>query len=159
MSKIIHYGKLIDSDVPTTGVINTNEVMWEFMDNDEICLVCDEAIKEHSDHAGNEDFGYSDDCPNCKEGDSYCIDYLECDSSHTRLHGDWILDTNTGLYDYDPQGEFTMIENESTCQIIFSKTIAKGNPCSPCFVGQVEFSKDGDFKAYTLPEELLYKRE
>ena len=139
MSELNHYGKKIDSEIPVTGVINTNEIIWEFMDYDYICLTCEEIIDENPD------------------ADDY--DFLECDSSHTKIHGDWIQDTKTGIYSPDKAGEYAMIENESTCQIVFSKTIARGNPCSPCFVGQVEFSNDGDFKAYTLPSELLYQDE
>jgi len=139
MSELNHYGKKIDSDIPVTGVINTNEIAWEFMDDDYICLDCEVYINENPDI------------------DDY--NFLECDSSHTRIHGDWILDTKTGQYEPDKTGEYAMIENESTCQIVFSKTVKCGNPCSPCFPGQVEFSRDGDFKAYALPSDLLYQDE
>ena len=133
--KVNHYGLEIDSEVPTTGVINNNEIAWEFLDCDFICLTCEEIINE-SDNPDD-------------------WDWVECDSSHTRIHGDWILDTKTGLYEPDLTGEFAMIENESTCQVVFSTSTKRGNPCSPCYPGQVEFSNDGDFLAYTLPNELL----
>jgi hypothetical protein len=159
MSELSHYGKIVNSENPVTGVINSNEVSWDFMDNDYTCLVCDGWIQEHNIASDNDDYQFSENCPNCKDWGMYCLDFMSCDSSHTKLHGDWILDTKTGLYEPDKTGEYAMIENESTCQIVFSKTIKKGNPCSPCYPGQVEFSNDGDFKAYTLPSELLYQDE
>ncbi len=118
-----------------TGVLNTNEIAWECMDVDYVCLTCEHAIEENPDD------------------DDY--DWLECDSSHTKIHGDWILNTKTGQYEPDKGGEFAMIENESTCQVVFSTTVKNGNLCSPCFPNQVEFSRDGDTNGYALPDELL----
>ena len=131
-AKVInHWGKWIDSENPVTGVLSINEINLEFIDfNDEICLTCDEMMKqEDEENPDNPDY-----------------DWIECDSSHTRLHGDWILDTNTGQYEPDKNGEFAAIENEGIFQVVFSQYIARGNPCSPCYPGQVEFSQDGEFK-------------
>jgi hypothetical protein len=35
-----HWGKWVSSDVPVTGVLNSNSIAWEFV-NDEICLTCE----------------------------------------------------------------------------------------------------------------------
>lgn len=141
MTTINHYGKWIDSEEPTTGVLSINEINWEFLQfDDEICLTCDEMmIQEEQENPDNPDY-----------------DWIECDSSHTKLLGGWILDTNTKQYEPDKNSEFSAIENESTVQVVWSKYTARGNPCSPCYPSQVEFSNDGDFLAYTLPPELLY---
>lgn len=142
MSKIInHWGKWIDSDIPTTGVINSNEVAWENV-SDEICLTCEE-IREDIEN---------DDSIEDKESE---LDFMECDSSHTRIFGDWIYDTKTGQYEPDKNGEFSAIENESTVQIVFSKYTKHGNVCSPCYPGQIDLDSDGEFLAYTLPDYLI----
>lgn len=143
MGKVInHWGKWIDSDIPGTGVINSDNVMWEWV-NDEICLTCEEIQSEIENDESIED----------KESE---IDFIECDSSHTRIFGDWIYDTQTGQYTPDKNGEFSAIENESTVQIVWSKYTKRGNVCSPCYPGQIDLDSDGEFLAYTLPDNLLY---
>ena len=133
-----HYGVIVDSENPLTGVLNSNSVAWDAFSMDYDCLTCEEIIDESDD---------PDD-----------LDWLECDSSHTRIHGDWIKDTKTGLYEPDKTGEFAMIENESTIQIVWSKTIKLNvGLCSPCHPGQADLDSTGDFKAYTLPSWAFYQ--
>lgn len=139
-----HWGKWVDSNIPTTGVINSNEVAWEWL-SDDICLTCDESIREiNNDPELSEDEKQEE------------LEFLECDSSHTRLIGDWILDTNTNKYDIDKNGDFSAIENESTVQIVFSKYIKHNCAlCSPCYPGQVDLDSRGSFQGFSLPEYLL----
>lgn len=148
MTTLNHWGKWIDSDVPTTGVLNSNSIAWEFID-DEICLDCEEADKEFKN--GTHECEYGEDCN--------CQDFIECNSSHTKIIGDaWRLDTKTGEYDVikdNPELEFAAIVNESTVQVVWSKYIATGAPCSLCYPGQIDLDSKGEFKAYTLPDYLL----
>ena len=136
-----HYGITVQSEIPTTGVLSHNEVESWLYETELTCLTCD-AMYEEEDRDNPENPDY---------------DFIECDPSHTRLLGDWILDTITKQYEPDKTGEFAAIENESTIQVVWSKFTAKGRLCSPCYPGQVEFSNEGDYLAYTLPEDLLYK--
>lgn len=138
-----HWGKWVDSNIPVTGVLSHNEVDSWLYESELICLDCDKMMKqEDSENEDNPDY-----------------DWIECDSSHTRLLGNWIFDTNTNQYEPDKNGEFAAIEKEMTIQVVWSKYTKRGNLCSPCYPGQVEFSNDGDFIAYTLPDELLYRED
>lgn len=147
MTTINHWGKWIDSNTPTTGVLSTNDIAWEWLDS-EICLTCEEIIQEIDNDESIED----------KQSE---YDFIECNSDHTRLLGDWIKD-NDGLYAPDrDNGEFSAIENESTIQVVWSKfTTKQCKPCSPCYPGQLDVDYDyenGEFSAYTLPDYLLRK--
>jgi len=136
-----HYGKWVDSEVPITGVCNGNNIAWEFV-NDEICLTCESNFNEIENNNNlNEDEKQHE------------LDFLECDSSHTKIFGDWKLDTKTGKY--EPDGEFAAIENESTVQVIFSKYTKKCALCSPCYPGQGDLDSSGEYLAYTLPDDLF----
>ena len=146
MTTINHWGKWIDSESPVTGVLSSNSIAWEFVDN-EICLDCEQAYKEFEN--GTHECEYGDDCN--------CADFLECDSSHDKIIGDWKIDTKDGKYDVDKTGEFAAIVRETTIQVVWSKFIAKGAPCSPCYPGQIDLDSTGEFLAYTLPDYLLGK--
>jgi hypothetical protein len=148
MTTINHWGKWIDSEKPVTGVLSSNSIAWEFVDG-EICLTCEEAYKEFED--GSHVCEYGEGC--------HCEDFIECDSSHDKIIGDWILDTKTGLYDVNKNGEFAAIVRESVVQVVWSKFTAKGSPCSPCYPGQIDLDSDGEFLAYTLPDYLIYKEK
>jgi hypothetical protein len=141
-----HYGKWVGSETAITGVLNTNQIAWEWV-NDEICLTCEYAINEiENDIDMDEDEKQSE------------LEFIECDSSHTRLLGDWIFQDDKE-YVPDESGEFAAIENEFTVQVIWSKYTTRGALCSPCYPGQVDLGSDGEFLAYTLPDYLLYKDE
>lgn len=134
-----HWGKWVSSDIPVTGVLSNNSINWEFIDN-EICLDCEEAMKqEEAENPDNPDY-----------------DYIECDGSHTKLIGDWTLDTKTGQYEPSKDCKFAAIVRESVTQVVKSKYTQKGALCSPCYPGQVDLDSDGDFLGYTLPEDMIY---
>ena len=144
---INHYGVFVNKNEPTTGVYNGNQINWEFMDYDYICLDCESYIKEHEltcqEYQENE---YCD-----------CLDFLEC-SNHTHLYGSWKIDDN-GLYEPDKTGEYAAIydSNQNVFQVIWSKTIVTGGLCSPCYPGQVDIGSQGDFTAYAFPDDMIYK--
>lgn len=146
-----HWGVWIDSDKPITCVYSGNSIAWEWI-FDDICLDCESQVKIHGDSSE-----YNPDCENCLEWDSFCLDWLECDPSHTRIIGDWIFDTKTGLYEPDKKGEFAAIVNESTVQVVFSQLTEKHGLCSPCYPGQADYDSQGDFLSYILPEWAIYK--
>jgi hypothetical protein len=141
-----HYGIWVDSEKPVTGVHSTNRVNWEFMD-DEICLTCEEIIENIDNDESLTDEEKEDE----KE-------FIQCDSSHTRLIGDWLKDKD-GLYYPDKAGEFAGIENESTIQVVWSKETRHCALCSPCYPGQGDIDSQGDFLAYCLPEEMYNYKE
>ena len=162
MTQINHWGKWIDSDNPTTGVLSSNDIAFEWLYDDCTCLTCEEIIKEINNtcicHCKTCMKNLCDECENCKDFKQNELEYIECDSSHTRIHGDWLQD-DKGLYYPDPNGEFAFIENESTIQVVYSIYIThKCKPCSPCYPGQLDVDYDYDdteWQAYTLPDELL----
>ena len=145
MTTINHWGKWVCSDDPVTGVINTNAIAWEFV-SDEICLTCMDIEAEIQAEFDAEEHDEDDlDEPN--------FDMIECDSSHTRIFGDWLVD-DKGKYYADPNGEFAAIENELYTQVVFSKTTKRCNLCSLCFPGQGDLGSVGEFLTYCLPDYL-----
>ena len=142
--KTNHYGITVNSETPVTGVINSNNVLWEFID-DEICMTCNEIISDiESDESLSDDERQDE------------LDCIECTSDHERLIGDWIMGTD-GLYHPDMvNGEFAGIERESTVQIVWSKFTARGALCSPCYPGQVDLDSEGPYLGFTMPAELIY---
>lgn len=142
-----HWGKWISSDTPVTGVLSIHDIAWEWMD-DEICLTCQEIEQDiEQDETLDDDERENE------------LEFIECDSSHTKIIGDWKQDEQ-GKYYPDEQGEFAAIVNETTVQVVYSKHTARGPLCSPCYPGQVDLNANstmetGDFIGYTLPKELL----
>jgi hypothetical protein len=127
MSKIInHYGRTIDSETPVTGVFSYNEILHLESLYDSI----DPHLEEHID-----------ECPMCESG--MACDIAENWESYLELFpaAAWHLDSN-GQWDFNPEAES-------------SQFILRGNPCSPCYPGQVEFSRGGDFVAFSLPYDCL----
>lgn len=153
MTTVNHWGRIVDSDTPITGVYGTNSIAWEFMD-DGICTVCDNR-DEWPDFDDEED-----------DYQSSPEDFIECDSSHTKLIGDWTT-TDNGLdawfeiggvyYMPDQSKEFAAIERETTVQVVWSKFVERHGLCSPCYPGQADADSVGEFLCYALPAELLYK--
>lgn len=158
MTALNHWGKWLDSDTPTTGVLSSNSIAWEWVNN-EICLDCEQADSEieSMDDCPECESRLTDDlseCPECGREKEKEYESIECDSSHTKIMGDW-LKGQDGKYEPDKNGEFAAIVNETTVQVVWSKFIATGAPCSPCYPGQIDLDSTGEFKAYTLPDYLL----
>lgn len=153
-----HWGKWVDTEVPTTGVISFNAVC-QFV-SDEICggdsvdlsweAAKEEFIQEYmAEHEGNE--------PDDEALDQWSDEMDGCESGDT-LIGDWLKD-NEGLYYPDPEGEYAAIVREDVVQVVFSKYVTGcKNLCSPCYPGQADVNgandePDSNFKAYNLPPE------
>lgn len=148
-----HWGKWVDSEIPTTGVLSVNDVAWEWLDyNDEICLDCNNAMEEINNNVDlDEDEKQSE------------LESIECDSNHTKLMGDWVFENDKYWTEDKINGEFSAIVNESTVQVVWSKYLVRGPLCSPCYPGQVDINADSKitdkgFLAYTLPDYLLRKK-
>lgn len=137
-----HWGKTVNSNKPITGVLSIHSIAWEWI-TDEICLTCEQIISDIES-----DESLSD------EEKEHELEFLECDSSHDKIIGDWLQDEN-GKYYPDESKEFAAIVRETTVQVVWSTHITTGGLCSPCYPGQVDLDSTGEFKAYTLPEELL----
>lgn len=137
-----HYGHTVDSEKPVTGVLSIRSVSWEFI-ADEVCLTCQEIQNEIESDESLTD-----------EQKEHELEYIECDSAHDKIMGDWLQDEE-GKYYPDETKDFAAIIRETTVQVVWSKKITTGNLCSPCYPGQVDLDSSGPFKAYTLPDELL----
>ncbi len=140
-----HWGVWVDSEKPVTGVANISDIAWEFIDN-ERCLTCDEILEEAEQEAAASN----------EETPEDLADFLECDSSHTKLIGDWIQGED-GKWDSDPAGEYAAIVGEIYVQIVFSKTTKRCALCSPCYPGQADLDTPGEFLCYALPEDIERK--
>jgi hypothetical protein len=144
MTTVNHWGKLVNSENPVTGVLSSNSLAWEFV-NDDICLTCEGIISEiESDESLSDEDKQNE------------LEFMECDSSHDKIMGNWLKDEE-GKYYPDESKEFAAIIREDVVQVVWSTHITTGALCSPCYPGQVDLDSLGEFKAYTLPGYLLYK--
>ena len=120
-----------------TGVHSGNDVEhWDDFDSG-IDLDYEEHIKECEAYL--------------KDG---CCDCM-LDTGRT-LFGNWVKDED-GLYDADPNGEYSAIynPNENTIQVVRSRFKIKCLHCSPCYPGQGDVDTPGDLVAYMLPPDMM----
>jgi len=132
-----HYGILVDSSVPVTGVVHNLTPEWLF---DEIAY-------------GSIDMGWEahiSECENEEHDDCYCDV-----GSSTYLVGDWRKNSD-GLWGPVEDGEkgFAAIVGEIYTQVVYSKWTQRCVLCSPCYPGQGDLGNPGEFLAYDLPPEL-----
>ena len=109
------------SEQIVTGVASVHgpEWLWDEVDYGEsIDLTCIECHLENDD---SQDV-YYDMCDGC-------------DMSHEYLIGSWRKDSE-GLYEPDPDGEYSAIVRESVVQVVYSRWVQLVWPTSPCFPGQ-----------------------
>ena len=142
MATTNHWGVWVDSETPITGVLNVGDVAWEWV-NDETCLTCDEIQAEFEAEQA--------ELPEDEREEEFDF---ECDSAHTKIFGDWLLDEASGKYEPDKNGEFAAISNEMYVQVVFSKTTVRRALCAPTFPGQADLDTPGDFLCYALPAYL-----
>ena len=136
-----HWGIWVDPEVPITGVVSNNQAVQFIADE------CFDGIDlDWEDHVFSDehDLDNPDYCEICEFWDM---------SQSTILIGDWIKDSDTGLYEHDPEGEYAAIVGEIYTQVIFSQNTRRSNLCSPCYPGQGDIGSDGDYLAYDLPPE------
>jgi hypothetical protein len=136
-----NYGKYLDSEVPSPGVISSNRLAWEYIDN-EICLDCEEIMEKLDSQ--------------CEDEMNSGWENIEC-FGHTKLIGDWLKDEK-GKYYPDETGEFAAkIDSQNDVIVLWSKFTVQGTPCSPCAPWGVSIDEPGEFLCYTLPDYLLEK--
>ena len=140
------YGKLMDTEIPVTGVTNGNNVPDWFNDEFYNAIALgfenyESDLKDSLDTGMINESEYND-----------MLDGYESDMT-TYLVGDWIKDKNDQWIP-DPDGEYSAIydNNDNYIQVVLSKTTKKCNHCSPCFPGQGDLDSDGEFLAYCLPK-------
>ena len=133
-----HWGIWVNPDKAITGVISNNEI---------IQFLCDEVFNGIN-------LDYEEHIQSFDHNEDYCeiCEYWE-DLDSTYLIGDWLFSPETGLYDYDPDGEYAAIVRESTTQVVYSKYTKRAGLCSPCYPGQADNESEGKFLAYDLPSE------
>jgi len=131
--KEFHYGIWVSSKIPITGVFNNSSI--EFL-GDELYDAVDLDFEEHCEECKNEDH---DDC-------------YQSDSS-TMLIG--FKKGDDGLYDPDPEAEYSAIIREIYAQVVNSKWIIECGLCSPCYPGQGNPDSPGKFLAYSFPPDVL----
>jgi hypothetical protein len=127
-----HYGKWINSEEPTTGVLGINSAPSWVYDEPAIDLGCLEC--ESRQPATLEE-------PDSCDG---------CESTGPHLIGKWKKDS-AGLYEPDKTGEYSAIMREDIIQVVWSIKTQRGALCSPCNPGQVDLDSAGEFLGYCLP--------
>jgi len=131
-----HYGKWVDLEKPTTGVVSNNTIVQAISDEmyNGINLSYEEYLQEN--------------------GEDSAEDYEDLPSDDW-LIGDWLKDEN-GQYYPDPNGEYSAIVRECETQVVLSKYVRKVKAfCSPCFPGQADLdSGEGGYLAYDVPPEF-----
>ena len=128
-----HYGRIVDSEVPITGVLNSGKA--EFLYED--CL-------------NGTDVGYEEhlkECPNEEHDECYFND------EPTYLVG-FRKNEKTGEFEPDENAEYSAIVMPIYTQVIRSKYVSRVELCSPCFPGQGDLDTPGEFLAYTLPPDV-----
>jgi len=135
-----HYGVLLNTNEPTTGVYQNNNIDWL---HDETIDGIDLLFEDHINS-----------CELCETGD-WCEWSEYYDDSGDILIGDWILDTKTGLYEPNKESEYSAIVGEIYTQVVWSKHTSSGALCSPCYPGQVDVDTPGEFLHYAMPPEIL----
>lgn len=134
MVKTYHYGLVVDSKIPTTGVANASEPeflyenIYDWIDLDfEVFIDTNPGVDPEE---------YYNDSPTMLAG--FIKDENKC----------WIP---------DPDAEYSAIISEVYAQILASKYVSRTTLCSPCFPGQGDLSTEGEYLTFTFPPELWGK--
>lgn len=167
MSTVYHWGKWVDSEVPTTGVVDSNSpahLMEEVFSDSAINLSFERSWKEFYRGklgAYQKVRGRENKAPSArlvaKWEDEHSEEYNmgAYGSGETYLIGKWIVDSE-GEYAPDLEGEYAAIVNfdSFTVQVVHSKWVRRCALCSPCYPGQADLDCAGDYLAYDLPAEI-----
>lgn len=167
-----HYGHVVDSEVPVTGVFQNNHVEWLWEDmHDMVCLADEDIQNEYIGEKITTIHNFLENYEHDHDYDKLCM-YLEeldnpdLDSSDTsdwligfkktdECKGAWYWFDNLGHgYIPDPDAECSAIVGEVYTQVVASKWVLRGALCSPCYPGQVD-ADYGDFMAYSLPPDYF----
>ena len=123
---INHYGVMVESEVPITGVISNNvigELVFDELISDSINLSF-EAVSEADQENWEDD-----------PSDILLIGF--------KKRGD-------GKYEPDIEANISIIVNEFDSQIVKSHYVKRCGLCSPCFPGQGDLESKGDFLAFCI---------
>lgn len=133
-----------------TGVMNGNDIEWEWIGLEFICLDCEEYEKEW-----NEEHPDATD----EEKDEHFFFNFYCEG-HTHLYGDWKLDEND-KYEPDRNGSngysFIYDSNMNVIQVAWSRILKWAWPCSPCYPGQGDVNEDSGI--ITVEQKRRLRRE
>lgn len=135
MSVKFHWGYVVDSEAPITGVFSLNSL--EFI-NEEAEKGIDLAWHRHLLECKSEDH---DDCAQ-EDSDTFLIGFVEGDE---------------GKFDVDTNAEWSAIVSYSwgVVQVIKSRHTVRAALCSPCFPGQADGDTEGEFLAYAPPPDVV----
>lgn len=161
MAMINHWGKWVDTEKPTTGVISLNAVVQFVSDEmyNGINLTAENAEKEYR-QAHFEKYHHH---PNSISMQKFW-DQWEDQGDDNWIIGSWKKDSE-GLYEPDESGEYAAIVREDVVQVVFSKYVTKVKSlCSPCYPGQADVNggedeQDSNFLAFNLPPEAYTMQE
>lgn len=146
-----HWGKWVDSEKPVTGVLSIHSVDCSILSDEcinGIDLDYQEALKEfENDYQGEKE------SEEYEEALQYFNDMYESNDSNV-LIGKWKTDSD-GKYMPDETGDYSAIARESVIQIVWSKTTTRAALCSPCYPGQADLDSEGNYLAYTLPDDMM----
>jgi len=134
-----HWGHTVDSEVPTTGVLNSTDA--EFLYEDAI-------------YHGGIDINFEEHCKECK---NEYHDDCWMDDKPTYLIG--FKKNEEGDYVLDEKAEYSAIVGQQETQVLRSGYVSRVTLCSPCFPGQGDLDTPGEFLAFTLPPEVFGEKE
>jgi len=135
-----HYGIVVDSEKPITGVLNSNAP--EFLYEECLSKGIDLHYEEHCWECDNEEHDecFYDDEP------VYLIGFKNLKLGVRKFDEDG--------YEPDEEAEYSAIVSPTYTQVVRSKYVSRCALCSPCFPGQGDLDTPGEFLAYTLPPEV-----
>jgi hypothetical protein len=119
-----HYGVVVNSETPITGVVPVHDVPW--------------LVEEFNNNGLDLDF-----IAYCKDGGDEDL-YEQQDA--TIVLG--FKEQEDGKYDVDENADFAAIMLGSTIHVVKSLNVVRGALCSPCCPGQASVDEPGDFLCY-----------
>jgi len=137
MTETWHWGIIVNSEVPVTGVLLSNNA--DFLYEDALKGI-DIDFKEHLKECKNE---YHDNCW-MNDEPTYLIGFKKDEK------GEYIL---------DEKAEYSAIVGQQETQVLRSGYVSRVALCSPCFPGQGDLDTPGEFLAFTLPPEVWGERK
>lgn len=142
--RINHWGFEVDSEVPTTGVFNANNIEY-LMDDVASGDTIDLSWEDHKKECDKYETG--EDCYHEVDSDRYLIGFVRVKQSLGK----------DDLFEPDPEAEYSAIINfdRNTVQVIKSKWGIRCALCSPCYPGQGDGDTPGDFLAFSVPPDLV----
>lgn len=133
-----HYGVLVSSEVPTTGVFSIHPLDHLFDDLNDAVDLC---FEEHKKTCHKR---YHDTCYYTDGSQTEIIGFKKIKGGKRR--GQWVP---------DPLAEYSGILHEGIFQVVASSYRIRGALCSPCYPGQVDADTVGEWLAYSVPPDVV----